>query len=185
MKKILCLLAWLFLFQTAFADDYLKICHAYHCKAESTFKISDGERVQLAARFAAAGNAAAEREAVRQAVLAVYLAAGRQTPVYQDKGGNFRDGSSPGRMDCADHSNNDTAFLQYFARNGWLKFHTVGKPVYRAPRFLDLHYAAQLVEKDDGSRWVVDSWFEDFGKPPVVVEYALWKKGWKPEKVVG
>ena len=119
-------------------------------------------------------------DAVRDAVQQLYLNAGAQSPIYQDKGGNFRDGLAEGRMDCADHSTNTTTFLNYLAAQGWLQYHSVGKPVYRLPRIIDLHYAAQLIENGSGEKWAVDSWFEDFGAPPAVVDLKSWKKGWKP-----
>lgn len=168
-------------FQTAWATDYLNVCHLYRCKASTQIKVEHDTRQQIGALFEQVHDAAAERLAVKQAVLAMYLNAGRQSPIYQDKGGNFRDGSAVGRMDCADHSTNTTLFLNYFAAQGWLKFHRVGQPVYRLPHIIDLHYAALLEDIATGEGWVVDSWFKDFGQAPEVVPLAVWKKGWKPE----
>ncbi|UOO82343.1 hypothetical protein LVJ83_02385 [Uruburuella testudinis] len=162
------------------AADTLKICFHYGCKAETAVNVSAVVKQQLAARFAGVADAAAEREAVRDAVQQLYLNAGRQSPIYQDKGGNFSDGTAEGRMDCVDHSSNSTTFLNYLAAQGWLKFHSVGKPVYRLPRIIDLHYAAQLIENENGGKWVVDSWFEDFGAAPAIVDWPAWKKGWRP-----
>lgn len=169
-------------FQTAHADDVMSICHWYGCKATDEVKVSLVERDKLAAMFQKDGNPVEEREDIRAAVQELYLNAGRQSLIYQDKGGNFHDGTSPGRMDCVDHSTNSTTFLNYLAKNGWLKFHRVGKPVYRYPHIIDLHYAALLEEIDNGSKWVVDSWFKDFGQPPEIVGLAEWKKGWRPSE---
>lgn len=165
----------------AAAADHMKICFHYGCKAETNVSVRADTRAQLAQLFQTVDNPAAEREAVRDAVQQLYLNAGAQSPIYQDKGGNFSDGLAEGRMDCADHSTNTTTFLNYLAQQGWLKFHTVGKPVYRLPRIIDLHYAAQLIENGSGEKWVVDSWFEDFGAAPALVEYVRWKKGWRPQ----
>ena len=96
-------------------------------------------RARLQALFQHINSAAAERDAVRDAVQQLYLNAGAQSPIYQDKGGNFRVGLAEGRMDCAYHSTNTTTFLNYLAAQGWLQYHSVGKPVYRLPRIIDLH----------------------------------------------
>ncbi|MDO5638367.1 MAG: hypothetical protein Q4G28_00680 [Neisseria sp.] len=159
----------------------MQVCFRYGCKSSAYVAVSADTRMQLQQLFQTIDSPAAERAAIREAVRQLYLNAGSQSPIYQDKGGNFRDGTAEGRMDCVDHSSNTTTFLNYLAAQGRLKFHTVGKPVYRLPRIIDLHYAAQLVETGSGEKWVVDSWFEDFGAAPAVVEYVRWKKGWRPQ----
>lgn len=164
----------------AAAPERMQICYRYGCKADTYVNVDADARARLQALFQHINSAAAERDAVRDAVQQLYLNAGAQSPIYQDKGGNFRDGLAEGRMDCADHSTNTTTFLNYLAAQGWLQYHSVGKPVYRLPRIIDLHYAAQLIENGSGEKWAVDSWFEDFGAPPAVVDLKSWKKGWKP-----
>ena len=141
----------------AAAPERMQICYRYGCKADTYVNVDAGTRARLQALFQNINSAAAERDAVRDAVQQLYLNAGAQSPIYQDKGGNFRDGLAEGRMDCADHSTNTTTFLNYLAAQGWLQYHRVGKPVYRLPRIIDLHYAAQLIENGSGEKWAVDS----------------------------
>ncbi|MGL6070944.1 hypothetical protein [Craterilacuibacter sp.] len=127
--------------------------------------------------FKPARQPAEERAAIAQAVQRLYLAAAEHAPIAADRGGNFADGSADGRMDCVDHSQNDTTFLQYLAQQGLLQHHRVAAPVWRAPWIIDLHYASQIIEIASETPWVVDSWFFDFGHEPVVVPYQQWKKG--------
>ena len=160
--------------------DALPLCYHYGCKRDSHFEVGADDKQHLARLLSDDATAEAERAAVKAAVRELYLMAGRSTPIWQDKGGNFLDGTADGRMDCVDHSRNVTTFLNYLQEQGWLRFHTVGKPVWRAPRFLDLHYTAVLHDSGNGEDWAVDSWFKDFGVPPEVVPLAIWKEGYSP-----
>ena len=183
-KKIWLLPVWMLLAAgaaQAAQSERMQICFRYGCKSNTYVTVAPDTRAQLQALFQNIDSAEAERDAVRDAVQQLYLNAGKQSPIYADKGGNFHDGLAEGRMDCADHSTNSTTFLNYLAAQGWLKFHSVGKPVYRLPRIIDLHYAAQLIENENGEKWVIDSWFKDFGAPPAVVDLKTWKKGWRPK----
>ncbi|AXE34143.1 hypothetical protein [Chromobacterium phragmitis] len=163
--------------------DALNICYHYGCSRHAQFGISEEEHDWLATRLARADSASAEREAVADAVLALYRIAARTTPIWQDRGGNFRDGPAEGRMDCVDHSSNVTTFLNYLQRQGWLKFHRAAPPEWRAPWILDLHYTGVLRDNTDGQNWAVDSWFKDFGEPPVVVPLSVWMTGYEPPAV--
>jgi len=42
------------------------------------------------------------------------------------------------------------------------------------------HHAATVREKGSGRRLVIDSWFFDNGRPPVVMPVEIWEKGWYP-----
>ena len=182
LKRILCLLALCggLMGSPMSMAAGIQICYHYGCKKTAVIQVAPLLQQQLADLFRPVVNAAGERQAMAVAVQRLYQTAGQQSPIFADKGGNFADGSADGRMDCVDHSSNSTAFLQYLAQQGWLKFHRVTQPVYRAPRFFDLHYAARVETLDAAQSWVVDSWFHDFGSAPEVVEQAVWQQGWVP-----
>ncbi|MCP1291856.1 hypothetical protein NK214_16830 [Chromobacterium sp. S0633] len=158
----------------------INICYHYGCSRHAYVDISAKADAWLAARLSAANSPETERSAVSDAVTALYHIAARTLPIWQDKGGNFRDGPAEGRMDCVDHSSNVTAFLTYLQDHGWLQYHTVGKPAWRAPRLLDLHYTAVLRDLLSGQDWAVDSWFKDFGQAPVVLALDIWMEGYSP-----
>ncbi|UTH72702.1 hypothetical protein [Chromobacterium sp. IIBBL 290-4] len=163
--------------------DGLNICYHYRCSRQAYFDISDEERDWLAARMAQADSAESERAAVGDAVQTLYFIAARFTPIWQDKGGNIHDGPAEGRMDCVDHSSNVTTFLHYLERQGWLKFHHAAQAEWRAPHILDLHYTGVLHDDAANQDWAVDTWFKDFGEPPVVVPLSVWMTGYEPPAV--
>ncbi len=181
-KRIFCVLALCggLLGSQMSAAAGIQICYHYGCKKTAVIQVEPRLQQQLADLFHQVVDTQGERQAMAIAVQRLYQTAGQQSPIFADKGGNFADGSADGRMDCVDHSSNSTAFLRYVAQQGWLQFHRVTKPVYRAPRFFDLHYAARVEALDSAQSWVIDSWFHDFGTAPEVVEQTVWQQGWAP-----
>ncbi|QEL56127.1 hypothetical protein [Chromobacterium paludis] len=182
MPRLLLPLLLLLTLTPAFADA-LNICYHYRCSRQASFEVSDEAHDWLAARLARAGTAEAERAAVSDAVQTLYLLAAQHSPIWQDKGGNFHDGPAEGRMDCVDHSSNVTTFLRYLDSQGWLKFHHAAPPEWRAPHILDLHYTGVLHDTAANQDWAVDTWFKDFGEPPVVVPLSVWMTGYEPPAV--
>ena len=164
---------------TEFTNE-LRLCYHYGCSKQVSFEVSEAGRARLAEIFSDVGHAHAEREAIADAIVELYREAAAHAPISADKGGNFGDGSADGRMDCVDHSENDTTFMRYLAGQGWLRHHRVEKPAWRAPWIVDLHYASRLTDAQSGEAWIVDSWFFDFGHKPVVLPYQQWKKGYTP-----
>lgn len=169
-----------FITPLAFADS-LPICYQYGCKIEKRIDIPNVVLIEVEKHFLEVNNAEKERHAVALAVQTLSLFAAKLTPIGVDKGGNFHDGTAIGRMDCIDHSSNTTTFLTYLAQHQLLRFHQVGKKVFRAPWILNSHYAAQLVEIDSDASWAVDTWFKDFGELAVIVPYELWRSGYEPD----
>ena len=182
MKRLLLLLTILIGLPAAgsVAAEQLTLCYHYGCDRQGRFDIRLETLQGLAARFAAAADAADEREAVREAIRALYADAARLLPIWQDKAGNGVDDSGDGRMDCIDHSENAVRMLDYLARHHWLRFHAPAGIVSRAPWLVNYHQGAALEETASRTRWVVDGWFYDFGALPAVVPLDVWKKGFSP-----
>ncbi len=157
------------------------VCYGYNCKKTAIVQVSEIQEQELGQLFFYVKDAETEREAIGKAVLNLHLIAAEQTPIYQDKGGNFKDGTYEGKMDCIDHSETNTYFLNYLSKLDLIRFHRVLKPYYRAPRILDLHYASRIEEISSSRQWVIDTWFYDFGHPPVIIDAKQWRKGWYPE----
>jgi hypothetical protein len=42
------------------------------------------------------------------------------------------------------------------------------------------HATAVIVDTGSGETWAVDAWFLDNGRPPYIVPYDFWQKGWSP-----
>ena len=164
------------------AEERVLVCHGYGCAVQDEVVFSSLRLRRLAGRLAQARDAAGEREILAAVVGDLYRWAGEQSDIRNDRGGNFADGSTPGRMDCLDHSATTTRFLQLLARYGALRYHRVLVPVSRAwLGLVENHWAAQIETLDGEVRYVVDSWFVDNGEPAVILPLEEWKKGAGPD----
>ena len=142
---------------------------------------SEEQLESLRLLLAAAGDAAAEREAVSSAIGRMYRIAGEQTPVWRDKGGNFADGGVTGQMDCVDHSTNTDGFLRLLQTRGWLRFHEVLEPVMRMRFIVAVHWTARIRDRGTQGIYVVDSWYFDNGHPAAVFAVEDWLAGKDPD----
>jgi len=168
----------------------LEICHGFGCRYKETISITEKEWSQIKGFFRkAAETPAAEREQIRRAAGWFEVIAGRHSPIHRDKGKNdypnqfetvrlnkdeTRDlGTLVGQMDCIDESLNMTTYLKAMERAGLFRHHRVVERALRQSA-VDQHYAGQIEEVDSGQRWVVDSWFYDYGSLPYVEEAKEW-----------
>ncbi len=178
INVFLALFAW-----SAFAAraDEVTICYNYGCYAKAQVDYSDRQLDRLRRLLAAAGDAAAEREAIAVAIGRMYGIAGEQTPVWRDKGGNYADGGENGQMDCIDHSTNTSTFLRLLQSHGWLRFHEVLEPIRRTRFFVAVHWAARVRDRGTQQAYVVDSWYFDNGRPAAVFAVEEWLAGKRPD----
>lgn len=160
--------------------DELSICYNYGCASHGTVHLRDAQLARIRMLFTWVQNAAAERQAIAQAVGLFFTFAGQQTPVSHDRGGNAADDGVDGRMDCIDHAHNATLYLNVMEQHGWLRFHKVLDAVKRAPLLFNDHWAAHIVERESGQEFVVDSWFFDPGHPAAIFTLDEWKSGAEP-----
>lgn len=183
----------------AAADERIAVCYNYGCVAEETVRYTESQLAWVRKALTAAKTPEQERMALGPVIGRLYHWAGRQSPVYIDKGGNYADDAAPGSMDCIDHSTTTTRLLKMLERRGWLRFHDVMEPARRRRLFIFEHYSAvieelppkwlpreKMVRYDEGlediqpDRFVVDSWFVDNGKPAVILPLEDWKDGAGP-----
>jgi len=164
------------------AEERVPVCHGYGCVVQDEVVFSSARLLQLGQSLAFAVDADGERKILAGTIGTLYRWAGEQSEIRNDRGGNYADGSVPGRMDCLDHSTTTTRFLQLLARYGALRYHRVLAPVSRAwLGLVENHWAAQLETLDGEARYVVDSWFVDNGEPAVILPLEEWKKGAGPD----
>lgn len=164
----------------ASAADSVTICYNYRCavKAEVVFDSEDLNAIE--ALFSDNSDAGNELGAIQLAIGLMNRIAGKQTPIHNDKGGNYEDDGVEGRMDCIDHSQTTTAYLRFIAAHGWLRFHRVLTPVRRAPLLFDDHWGARVQDLKTGAQYVVDSWFFDNGQPAMIYPLERWMSGAHP-----
>lgn len=159
----------------------VRICFDYACAHEAQAQFDAATLDSVARVLAVAQDAADERARMASAVGLLYLAAGKQTPIWRDRGGNRNDDTDvAGAMDCIDHSTNTTTFLRLMARLGMLRFHRVGEPLRRVRFFVAEHWSAHVIEVASGNKYVVDSWFFDPGTPAAVMPLQSWRDGAAP-----
>ena len=170
------------------AEQRVAVCYNYGCLAQAEVVYADGQLRELGEIFAPAQDAADERAAIAVAIGRLLGWAGKQSPIFADRGGNYDDDGVNGGMDCIDHSTTTTRLLQMMAAQGWLRFHRVLEPVLRSRFLIFAHYSALIEQTDeidaatpvDERRYVVDSWFFDNGQPAVVMPLAQWQAGEYP-----
>lgn len=168
----------------AVADATVRICHGYGCLVQEPINFSEHRLTAVKLALQSAVDAADERKLLGEAIGQLYAWAGEQSDIRNDRGGNFADGSTPGKMDCIDHSTSTTRLLRMLEASGHLRWHRVLEPAARHfARIFANHYSAVIEEKTDGeaARFVVDSWFVDNGQPAVILPLADWKKGAGPD----
>lgn len=157
--------------------DEIQVCYNYDCATSSVVYFRGAQLAQVRLLFAWVTDAESERNAIARAIGMFITFAGRQTPTFHDKARNKNEDDLDGRMDCIDHSRNNTAYLKLMEARGWLKFHTALDPVRRAPLIFNEHWSARIAESGSGEEFVVDSWFFDHGHPAAIYGVEEWKKG--------
>lgn len=166
------------------APSQLRICHDYGCVAQSTIRFSTRQWGRIRALFhPKAPDSQTERQRLATAIAWLEQWSGEQARTTHDRGGNplaasFNDAR---QLDCIDETVNTTTYLHLLQRDGLLAWHRLGTPAHRGiPPFSWPHNTAVIVD-GSGKAWAVDSWFEDNGKPPHIVQLSAWKAGWRPQ----
>lgn len=160
-------------------------CYGFTCGTTVPASITPAELQRIGALFATPSrNAVEERRRLAQAVALWEQIIGGKTGTSADVGSETGDRMWNDRFqqDCMDETFNTTSYLMMMNDAGWLRFHTVIYPASRGIQngFVAPHHAATLQESSGRRRFVVDSWFYDNGKPPVVMPVEIWEKGWYP-----
>ena len=178
------LLAMLVLSGGVQADASVRLCHGYGCLVQEDIGFSESRLNQVGAALTLAVDAENERKILAGVIGQMYAWAGEQSDLRNDRGGNYADGTMPGKMDCIDHSTSTTHLLQLLEAQGYLPRHRVLAADSRKFAWIFIaHWSAVIEEKNGGepARFVVDSWFVDNGQPAVILPLDEWKKGAGPD----
>lgn len=172
------------------APTDIPICHGFGCQFKEHISITETEWNEIKAFFRKpAETPEQEREQIKKASGWFELIAGRHSPIRLDKGKNEFPGrferirlnnddhinvrDTVGQMDCIDESLNMNTYLTLMDEAGLFKHHRVVERALRQSA-VDQHYAGQIEEIESGQRWVVDSWFYDYGSLPYVEKAEEW-----------
>ncbi len=159
-----------------FGVEAIPICYNFGCNTLEVIAITPQEWGEASGWFAVpAATPDQERRQIQQAVGWLEVIAGRYTPIHRDLGLNNLDHGRLGQMDCIDESMNTMTFLRLLEQYGLLRHHRVLDRAYRRTMW-DQHWAGQIEELASGDHWVVDSWFQDFGKLPYLQRTEDWKR---------
>ena len=160
----------------------LSICYNFDCAKKANIHLRDDQLARIHLPFSWTWDAEGERQAISWAIGQIHIIAGEQTPTFRDLGRNRQDEDVDGRMDCIDHSLNNSAYLHLMDELGWLQFHSVLEPVRRAPLIFIEHWSARIAEKSDGQEFVVDSWFFSNGHAATIYTVEEWMTGVEPNE---
>ena len=160
------------------------VCSGYGCPVKQTVQLLPPEWAYIEdGMWPPARSADEEKHNIRRAIARFEQVTGPLTGTSGDVGETFPAAASRGQMDCLDEATNTATYLQLLDEAGLLRFHT---PAGRARRghMVDAwpHTSALVRENDDGTLWVVDSWFLDNGKPPFILPVEIWTRRWHPPK---
>ncbi len=160
------------------------VCFNHSCKAVNELSISPSDWVLLTAdMIPIASDAAQERQRIKHYIARMEQFIGPLTGTDKDLPGMFRGAFKRGQMDCIDEATNTTSYLRLLEHARLLHWHSVGSPSTRFVLPVSWpHTAALITESQTGDLFIVDSWFEENGKPPHIVPLDSWKKGWKPSQ---
>lgn len=167
-------IVFLLLTTAARADD-LTLCYDWGCLKQQTITFSSAQLQAIRPLFNGVTDPVAERFAIGGAVTLFAAFAALQAPIGNDRGGNALDDGIEGRMDCIDHSNNTTGYLNIMESRGWLKFHRVLPPVLRARFVLGAHWSARIETIPGAEQFVVDTWYLDPGSRPLIMDVESWR----------
>lgn len=163
------------------AGDRVYICHGYGCRLVDRVAFSPAEIARIAGPLAkGTTDAAAERAAISGAVQRYETIVGKRVGTSADRAKMDIGGGDASQMDCIDEATNTTSLLILLAERGYLRRHTVRRPVARGI-LIDGRYphaTAVLAETSgegkEGRLWAVDSWPEANGKPPLIQPLDAW-----------
>lgn len=158
----------------------MTVCYGFVCRRRMVLDFTDADRKQLTALFAGAkASAEAERRAVQQAMVWFDKRVG---PIIgttkRIARADFRYFKDEQNFDCWDTTRNATSLLMVLQGWGLLRHHTIGDPVYRGNVLVlqTPHNSAVLIEKANGSDWVVDMWTRAYAQLPDVQRVGTWMK---------
>lgn len=153
----------------------IPVCYDYGCKKQDWVALTENEWNEVAGWFdPPPRNGEEERERIKNAIGWMEVVIGNHAPTFRDKGrNNATKDDFPGQLDCIDESINTTSYLALLAKQGLIRHHNVMSRAHRKA-LIDQHYSGQLEDKATGETYVVDTWFYDNGKLPVVQTTKDW-----------
>jgi hypothetical protein len=165
---------------TAFASSSplsFRSCTDYHCDVQQRVELSVSQWQPVRELFTSVNTPSEERERIRQAIALLEKIVGEITGTWRDLGGNVAGSGQAGQIDCISESKNTTTYLHLLFDDGLLRWHEVGERQLRRRFIIAQHWTAVIVDRSNGERFAVDSWYLDNGHPPMILPLVDWLAG--------
>ena len=170
---------------TAFASSSplsFRSCTDYHCDVQQSVTLSASQWQLVRELFSSVDSPSGERERIRQAIALLEIIVGEITGTWRDLGGNVAGSGQAGQIDCISESINTTTYLHLLFDDGLLRWHEIGERQLRRRFIIVEHWTAVIVDRGNGERFAVDSWYLDNGHPPMILPLVDWLAGRKADK---
>lgn len=159
--------------------DKFTLCHGYGCSYKTITNFTDSEWRAVQQIFKRpAKTPKGERIKIAQAIALMekQMGAAIGTDIDLPKAPITRQSNK--ELDCIDETVNTTKYLGFLADEGWLKFHSVGRPVYKGYMLNGVypHNSASVVEIETGDIFVIDSYIHANGEEPNIRALDSWLK---------
>lgn len=156
----------------------MTVCYGFVCRRRMDLAFTAKERATLMG-IVARGRAspAAERQAIQRAFVWFDHRVGSEVGTSRRvANADIRAFDDAHNFDCWDTTRNDTSLLLVLQEWGALRHHTVSNPRYRGNIFIGQlsHNTAVIVERESGTKWIVDMWTTAYGQAPDVMPLAKW-----------
>ena len=184
-------------------DDYLKdmnlilsenkdviVCSGYNCnfKKQIKFEAEDVEYIRSIFVMRDSRSPYEERQMIASAIATMETITGEIVGTKNDKGGVLENEyiGDKTKQDCVDESATTTSYLNFLIEHELIFLHEIVVPQSRGA-LIDgrwPHFSAVIRDKTTKKQYVVDSWFRDNGKPPVIMELQDWVFDWRKSNQV-
>ncbi len=168
------------LLQTPFPDEF-SFCWGGTCAAVETVSLNNEEWGKVHEVFDPLPDTAGEEHfRIALAVGLLERLVGPKTGTEGDRAGTYGNSAYPGQLDCNDEATNTTSYIRMMLAAGLIRFHEIQDTAVRGFLLFSRHSTAVIQEHDSGTKYAVDSWFYDNGKPPAILPLSEWLNGWRP-----
>jgi len=164
------------------------VCQGYGCRIQKVVRIEPFAWTEVARLFEPEPRSAAEeRERLGEAIAFLEIKIGAAIGASTDRAAADTFSSGSDQLDCIDETVNTTTYLRLLARDGLMRWHSIGTPDQRGWLLASLFGStdfitntAVIVEKDTGTAFAIDSYFYPNGRSPKIMPLAEWRKNWRP-----
>lgn len=152
------------------------VCQDTACARTTEVRLGADEAEMIRAGFGdGADSPDTERAMIAHAIGQFETFVGAQNGTWNDHARNLHAAENePGQMDCVSESINTRTYLVRLSQAGLLTRHDIGGFVMRYLVLLQ-HVAVEMIERDSGDSFVVDSWDGENGDEAVIQPYVSWR----------